>query len=159
VINARLFVTVRDQLNLTYDVSFELNQFDRLNAAWFCVSVTATPAKIAEATQASLQARRGGCGRPRAESVCAVQICAADARTAALRWQAQRHALQLHVCTRARSHASCAQVLRDLKTQRIALGELERSKSTLLTRHESDLKDNSYMLNLITHLQVRARRR
>ena len=100
VINARLFVTVRDQLNLTYDVSFELNQFDRLNAAWFCVSVTATPAKIAEATQASLQ------------------------------------------------------VLRDLKSAKITHSELDRSKSTLLTRHESEMKDNGYMLNLITHLQA-----
>jgi predicted Zn-dependent peptidase len=29
VLNSRLFTTVRDALGLTYDVSFELNLFDR----------------------------------------------------------------------------------------------------------------------------------
>ncbi len=31
--------------------------------------------------------------------------------------------------------------------------ELARAKTTLLTRHESDLKDNSYWLGLLTHCQ------
>ncbi|KAL0464048.1 UNVERIFIED_CONTAM: Stromal processing peptidase, chloroplastic [Sesamum latifolium] len=31
IVNSRLFTTVRDSLGLTYDVSFELNLFDRLN--------------------------------------------------------------------------------------------------------------------------------
>lgn len=57
IINSRLFITVRDQLNLTYDVSFEIVQHDRLNASWWCVTVTASPPKIADATQASLQVR------------------------------------------------------------------------------------------------------
>lgn len=59
IINSRLWSSVRDQLNLTYEVSCELNQFDRLNASWWCVSVTATPAKITAATQASLDVLRG----------------------------------------------------------------------------------------------------
>lgn len=42
----RLFTTVRDSLGLTYDVSFELNLFDRLNLGWYVISVTSTPAKV-----------------------------------------------------------------------------------------------------------------
>ena len=38
VINARLFTTVRDSLGLTYDVSFDLTVFDRLQTGWFSVS-------------------------------------------------------------------------------------------------------------------------
>jgi Peptidase M16 inactive domain len=57
IINSRLFVTVRDQLNLTYDVSFEIMQHDRLNTCFWMVTVTAAPPKIAAATQASLQVR------------------------------------------------------------------------------------------------------
>ncbi|KAL8110200.1 hypothetical protein AgCh_026060 [Apium graveolens] len=45
IINSRLFTTVRDSLGLTYDVSFELNLFDRLNLGWYVISVTSTPAK------------------------------------------------------------------------------------------------------------------
>lgn len=32
--------------------------------------------------------------------------------------------------------------------------EVQRTQTTLLTRHESDLKDNQYVLNLLTHLQA-----
>lgn len=71
IINSRLFVTVRDQLNLTYDVSFEIVQHDRLNASWWCATVTASPPKIADATQASLQVRV-----PR--SCCCAAPCNAD---------------------------------------------------------------------------------
>lgn len=46
VVLHRLFTTVRDSLGLTYDVSFELNLFDRLNLGWYVVSVTSTPAKV-----------------------------------------------------------------------------------------------------------------
>lgn len=42
----RLFTTVRDSLGLTYDVSFELNLFDRLNLGWYVISVTSTPGKV-----------------------------------------------------------------------------------------------------------------
>lgn len=42
----RLFTTVRDSLGLTYDVSFELNLFDRLKLGWYVVSVTSTPGKV-----------------------------------------------------------------------------------------------------------------
>lgn len=42
----RLFTTVRDSLGLTYDVSFELSLFDRLELGWYVVSVTSTPGKV-----------------------------------------------------------------------------------------------------------------
>ena len=58
VVNSRLFTTVRDALGLTYDVSFELSLFDRLRAGWYCVKVTSTPQRIAEAADASLRVLR-----------------------------------------------------------------------------------------------------
>jgi len=102
VINSRLFTTVRDALGLTYDVSFELSHFDRLEAGWFMLTVTSTPAKIEEALAASLR------------------------------------------------------VLRGLETTRVQLREIERARRTLLTRHETDLKDNTYWIGLLTHLQSEA---
>lgn len=47
-------VQVRDSLGLTYDVSFDLSMFDRLNIGWFVINVTSTPQKIQEALQASV---------------------------------------------------------------------------------------------------------
>ncbi|GIL94695.1 hypothetical protein Vretimale_918 [Volvox reticuliferus] len=44
-------------------------------------------------------------------------------------------------------------VLRDIRWAPINRRELARAKTTLLTRHESDLKDNAYWLGLLTHLQ------
>lgn len=38
IINARLFTTVRDSLGLTYDVSFDLTVFDRLQTGWYAVT-------------------------------------------------------------------------------------------------------------------------
>lgn len=58
VVNSRLFTTVRDALGLTYDVSFELSLFDRLRAGWYCIKVTSTPQRIAEAADASLRVLR-----------------------------------------------------------------------------------------------------
>ncbi|KAG7669392.1 hypothetical protein Ndes2526B_g05713 [Nannochloris sp. 'desiccata'] len=45
------------------------------------------------------------------------------------------------------------QVLRSGATQAFTHRDLLRAKRTLLTRHESDLKDNTYWLALLTHLQ------
>lgn len=45
-------------------------------------------------------------------------------------------------------------VLLNVATQRITPRELQRAKRTLLTRHESDQKDNGYWLSLLTHLQA-----
>eukprot|EP00873_Tetraselmis_striata_P020838 jgi/Tetstr1/441102/TSEL_029370.t1 len=45
-------------------------------------------------------------------------------------------------------------VLLNIATQRITPRELQRAKRTLLTRHESDQKDNNYWLSLLTHLQA-----
>ncbi|CAD7695599.1 unnamed protein product [Ostreobium quekettii] len=58
IINSRLFTTVRDQLGLTYDVSFELFQFDRNPGGWFSVHVTSSPQKIHEAVMASADTLR-----------------------------------------------------------------------------------------------------
>jgi hypothetical protein len=44
-------------------------------------------------------------------------------------------------------------VLRDLAKSPVNRRELARARMTILTRHESDLKDNSYWLGLVTHLQ------
>jgi hypothetical protein len=43
---ARLFTTVRDSMGLTYDVSFELNLFDKLDLGWYVIAVTSTPSKV-----------------------------------------------------------------------------------------------------------------
>ncbi|KAK4804060.1 hypothetical protein SAY86_003877 [Trapa natans] len=59
VINSRLFTTVRDSLGLTYDVSFELNLFDRLKLGWYVISVTSTPAKVHKALDACKSVLRG----------------------------------------------------------------------------------------------------
>lgn len=59
IINSRLFTTVRDSLGLTYDVSFELNLFDRLELGWYVISVTSTPAKVHKAVDACKNVLRG----------------------------------------------------------------------------------------------------
>ncbi|ONH98914.1 hypothetical protein PRUPE_7G271900 [Prunus persica] len=59
IINSRLFTTVRDSLGLTYDVSFELNLFDRLNLGWYVISVTSTPDKVHKAVDACKNVLRG----------------------------------------------------------------------------------------------------
>ncbi|GAB4841725.1 hypothetical protein Ancab_022447 [Ancistrocladus abbreviatus] len=59
IINSRLFTTVRDSLGLTYDVSFELNLFDRLNLGWYVISVTSTPGKVYKAVDACKNVLRG----------------------------------------------------------------------------------------------------
>jgi hypothetical protein len=47
-------------------------------------------------------------------------------------------------------------VLRSGASQAFTHRDLLRAKRTLLTRHESDLKDNTYWLALLTHLQSEA---
>uniref|UniRef100_M1B4L3 Chloroplast processing enzyme n=1 Tax=Solanum tuberosum TaxID=4113 RepID=M1B4L3_SOLTU len=59
IINSRLFTTVRDSLGLTYDVSFELNLFDRLKLGWYVISVTSTPGKVHKAVDACRSVLRG----------------------------------------------------------------------------------------------------
>ena len=53
-----VWLQVRDSLGLTYDVSFELSQFDRLRTGYFVVHVTSTPAKIRDALAASVDVLR-----------------------------------------------------------------------------------------------------
>uniref|UniRef100_A0A7N0T097 Peptidase M16 C-terminal domain-containing protein n=1 Tax=Kalanchoe fedtschenkoi TaxID=63787 RepID=A0A7N0T097_KALFE len=59
IINSRLFTTVRDSLGLTYDVSFEVSLFDRLNLGWYVITVTSTPAKVYKAVDACKNVLRG----------------------------------------------------------------------------------------------------
>lgn len=59
IMNSRLFTTVRDSLGLTYDVSYELALFDRLQSGWFSVNVTSQPSKIDQALNACLRVLRG----------------------------------------------------------------------------------------------------
>ncbi|KAI3741540.1 hypothetical protein L1987_59214 [Smallanthus sonchifolius] len=59
IINSRLFTEVRDSQGLTYDVSFEINLFDRLNLGWYVISVTSTPSKVHRAVDACKSVLRG----------------------------------------------------------------------------------------------------
>ncbi|KAI3800722.1 hypothetical protein L1987_28816 [Smallanthus sonchifolius] len=59
IINSRLFTEVRDSQGLTYDVSFEINLFDRLNLGWYVISVTSTPSKVLRAVDACKSVLRG----------------------------------------------------------------------------------------------------
>ncbi|KAK3240438.1 hypothetical protein CYMTET_49716 [Cymbomonas tetramitiformis] len=49
--------------------------------------------------------------------------------------------------------AASIRTLRGIGAQQVTQRELDRARRTLLTRHESDLKDNPYWLGLLTHLQ------
>lgn len=64
VINTRLFSTVRDNLGLSYDCSFELSMFDRLEAGWFTCTVSAHPSRIHEAVEAAEGVLQGVKKRP-----------------------------------------------------------------------------------------------
>jgi len=67
VINTRLFSTVRDSLGLSYDCSFELSMFDRLEAGWFTCTVSAHPSRIMEAVDAAKGVLQGVRKRPISE--------------------------------------------------------------------------------------------
>jgi len=67
VINTRLFSTVRDSLGLSYDCSFELSMFDRLEAGWFTCTVSAHPMRIKEAVDAAKGVLQGVEKRPISE--------------------------------------------------------------------------------------------
>lgn len=61
IINRRLFSTVRERKQLTYDANFSLTGFERLMGGWFLVTVTASKekAKLAlEACKETLEALR-----------------------------------------------------------------------------------------------------
>ncbi|XP_066379077.1 stromal processing peptidase, chloroplastic isoform X5 [Miscanthus floridulus] len=59
IINSRLFTTVRDSMGLTYDVSLELNLFDKLDLGWYVIAVTSTPSKVHKAVDACKGVLRG----------------------------------------------------------------------------------------------------
>lgn len=98
----RLFTTVRDSLGLTYDVSFELNLFDRLNLGWYVISVTSTPGKV------------------RPLYICTVEIgyvcCAMFASSLSYLKYIQVH----------KAVDACKNVLRGLQSSKIAQRELDR---------------------------------
>jgi predicted Zn-dependent peptidase len=46
-------------MGLTYDVSFELNLFDKLDLGWYVIAVTSTPSKVHKAVDACKGVLRG----------------------------------------------------------------------------------------------------
>lgn len=52
IINRRLFSTVRERKQLTYDANFSLTGFERLKGSWFLVTVTASKEKAQAALEA-----------------------------------------------------------------------------------------------------------
>jgi hypothetical protein len=52
IINRRLFSTVRERKQLTYDANFSLTGFERLKGGWFLVTVTASKEKAQAALEA-----------------------------------------------------------------------------------------------------------
>jgi len=67
VLSTRLFSMVRDSLGLSYDCSFELSMFDRLEAGWYTCTVSAHPARIMEAVDAAKSVVMGVKKRPISE--------------------------------------------------------------------------------------------
>ena len=62
IANRRLFSTVRERKQLTYDANFSLTGFERLMGGWFLVTVTASKEKAQKALEAckeTLDALRG----------------------------------------------------------------------------------------------------
>jgi len=52
IANRRLFSTVRERKQLTYDANFSLTGFERMNGGWFLVTVTASKEKAQAALEA-----------------------------------------------------------------------------------------------------------
>lgn len=67
VLNTRLFSTVRDSLGLSYDCSFELSLYDRLEAGHYACTVSAHPSRITEAVNAAKGVLGGAKTRPISE--------------------------------------------------------------------------------------------
>jgi len=64
IVNTRLFTTLRDQLGLSYDSTFELSMFDQLEAGWFMCTVSTHPDNIDSAVQACKDVLAGVRRRP-----------------------------------------------------------------------------------------------
>jgi len=67
VLNARLFGSLRDSLGLSYDCNFDLSLFDRLEAGWYCCTVSSHPSRIQEAVTATKDVLQGVKNRPISE--------------------------------------------------------------------------------------------
>lgn len=56
VANRRLFSVVREERQLTYDASFQMNGHESIMGGWYLVSVTSSPEKVQEAIRACKEA-------------------------------------------------------------------------------------------------------
>jgi predicted Zn-dependent peptidase len=56
VVSRRLFSVVREERQLTYDASFQLQGKDIMRGAWYTVSVTSSPAQVQAAVRACKEA-------------------------------------------------------------------------------------------------------
>ena len=54
--NRRLFSIVREERQLTYDASFQLQSRDSIKGSWYLVSVTSSPAQVQAAVRACKEA-------------------------------------------------------------------------------------------------------
>ncbi len=159
---------VRDSLGLTYDVSFEVTLFDRIRQGWFMVHVTSHPDKVGHSAEprfciivpprldlSSAPARHGPGAAPTILSYPHNRgLPLIHTRSLMYTAKLDMHpapnpSLQIYDALNA-----SISVLRDVKYAPVNRRELARARTTLLTRHESDMKDNSYWLGLLTHLQV-----
>lgn len=52
VANRRLFSVVREERQLTYDASFQLQGHDSIKGGWYLVSVTSSPSQVQDAIRA-----------------------------------------------------------------------------------------------------------
>ena len=52
----RLFAVVREERQLTYDASFQLQDFNSIRGGWYVVSVTSSPGQVQEAIRACKEA-------------------------------------------------------------------------------------------------------
>ena len=135
VINSRLFATVRDALGLSYDCSFELSLFNRLEAGWFFCTVSSHPSRIHEAVAAAKGVLQGFSHRP----VSAMEL-GATRRTLLRRHEADLQtndywiSLLSHL-SRGRKDISC---VRDISVvlEKLTSRDLQNAYNSLLTNDE-----------------------
>ena len=63
IINRRLFSTVREKKQLTYDANFHFTSFEQIKGGFFLITVTASKEKAQEAMKACKVRRSGGRGQ------------------------------------------------------------------------------------------------
>ncbi|KAL0397213.1 UNVERIFIED_CONTAM: Stromal processing peptidase, chloroplastic [Sesamum calycinum] len=156
IVNSRLFTTVRDSLGLTYDVSFELNLFDRLNLGWYVISVTSTPGKVHKAVDACKNVLRGLLSnRIAPRELDRARILASMIVVVSI------HSLFPRVKDYAVYLANCFILILPCKPAGLVVlphdypfQKHPKARRTLLMRHEAEIKSNAYWLGLMAHLQA-----